>query len=230
MGLVGLVSVFAVAIAGCGGIEAPVAGTIVRPFAPHGMYAGHWGVDFAVLPGTPVRAAAPGTVTFSGLVARNQTITVDHGGAVRSSYSFLATRLAQKGERVSAGRVIGYSGRDHGADVVHFSVRIGGVYVDPTAVACLAAPGPALALDGRTSPPYPSSRAWNPRWHLRSAPHRSSRRRRNCVSAARAGHGPVGARRVTMAEGGAHGDGGFLAMGDDRHGGVGERLLRSGRP
>jgi murein DD-endopeptidase MepM/ murein hydrolase activator NlpD len=121
----------------CVGLAAPVGGSIVAGFAPVGRWAGHWGVDFAADPGTPVRAAGSGIVSFNGTVAGNRTITIDHGGGLKTSYSYLET--ASPGVwRVVAGEVIARSGMAHGSDALHFSVRIDGVYVDPmTVLGCL---------------------------------------------------------------------------------------------
>ena len=97
----------------CVGLAAPVDGPIVAGFAPIGRWAGHWGVDFGADPGTPVRAAGAGVVSFDGTVAGNRTITIDHGGGLKTSYSYLETASAGPG-RVMAGSVIARSGRAHG--------------------------------------------------------------------------------------------------------------------
>lgn len=114
----------------------PVDGPVVRRFLPpaHPGAAGHRGVDFAAPPGTPVRAAAGGSVTFAGMVAGGRHVVVGHAGGVRTSYSFLASAAVRTGDRVAAGAVLGHSGRTgpgHRPGVVHFGVRKGGVYVDP---------------------------------------------------------------------------------------------------
>lgn len=112
-------------------VPPPVDGPIVRPFAPEGRFAGHWGADFAVAEGSPVHTVAGGVVTFAGSVAGVTTVTVEHGGGLKSSYSYLASVTVQPGDRVAARTVVGTSGTDHGVAAVHLSVRIGGRYVDP---------------------------------------------------------------------------------------------------
>ena len=42
-------------------------------------------------PGTPVRAAAAGTVTFSGVVAGTRYVVVDHADGLRATYGGLAS-------------------------------------------------------------------------------------------------------------------------------------------
>jgi lipoprotein NlpD len=126
--------------------SAPVDGPVVRPFAPQGAFGGHWGIDLAVPVGTPVRSIAPGVVTFSGEVALRASVTVDHGGGVRSSYSYLTTRSVAVGQRVSAGTVLGTSGIDHGIAALHLSIRVGGRYVDPASLCALLRPAHGLRL------------------------------------------------------------------------------------
>jgi murein DD-endopeptidase MepM/ murein hydrolase activator NlpD len=131
----------------CPGLSAPVIGEIVRDYAPVGRYGGHWGVDFSVAEGTDVHAAEAGTVTFAGEVAGVLSVTVDHGGGLRTSYSYLSEIDVVRGQRVTVGSVVGTSGSDHDLAAVHFSVRIGDVYQDPEDwLACFSSPYPALNL------------------------------------------------------------------------------------
>jgi murein DD-endopeptidase MepM/ murein hydrolase activator NlpD len=131
----------------CPGLASPVDAEIVRPFAPVGRFGGHWGVDFGTTLGTPVGAADAGTVTFAGDVAGVLSVTVDHGGGLRTSYSYLSEISVGRGEGVAAGDTLGYSGLDHDLPAVHFSVRVGDLYRDPQPwLGCLRSPGPALAL------------------------------------------------------------------------------------
>src|SRR5688572_30447070 len=73
----------------------PVDGGVVQAFrAPASEYgAGHRGVDLRARPGTPVRAALGGTVTFSGVVAGTVWVTVNHGGGLSTTYGSLSPRL-----------------------------------------------------------------------------------------------------------------------------------------
>jgi len=132
----------------CIGLGTPVDGDIVQPFAPIGRYAGHWGIDLATPAGSPATAAGSGFVTFSGLVAGNSTVSIDHGGGLKTSYSFLAGRQLARGAWVPSGARVGTTGEHDEVDALHFSVRIDGVYVDPGAfLGCQAAPpGPGLRL------------------------------------------------------------------------------------
>ena len=119
------------AVQSCAGLDPPSGGFISAGFAPGPNWSGHWGVDFADYAGAPVRAAASGEVTFSGYVAENLAVTVDHGGGLKTSYSSLGSALAAPGQRVARGEVIGSAGGAEGSGGVHFSVRIDGEYIDP---------------------------------------------------------------------------------------------------
>ncbi|MBU1226185.1 MAG: M23 family metallopeptidase [Actinobacteria bacterium] len=143
----------------CPGVVRPVDGEVVRGFAPQGAYGGHWGIDLAARVGTPVVAVGPGVVTFAGPVAGRLTVTVLHGGEVRSSYSYLSEIAVGTGDRVAAGTVLGRSGLDHETAALHLSVRIGDRYVDPAGwLACADwVPGDGVRLAPAGSGPALSS-------------------------------------------------------------------------
>ncbi len=114
----------------------PVVGPVIRGFElPNSPYgAGHRGIDIAAPFGTPVGAVAPGSVSFAGKVAGQLFVTVNHGGGLASTYSWLSSILVRKGAVVAAGDVLGLSGSGHPGSLVphlHFGVKLGGVYVDP---------------------------------------------------------------------------------------------------
>ena len=81
----------------CASLAAPVAGPIVRGFAPVGSYGGHWGIDFGTPASTPVAAAAGGVVTFAGSVAGMLSVSLDHGGGLKTSYSYLSEIAVSEG-------------------------------------------------------------------------------------------------------------------------------------
>ncbi len=114
----------------------PVSGPVIRPFdpptSPYG--AGHRGIDVAAAVGSPVVAAAPGVVSFAGPVGGQLFVSVDHGGGVVSSYSFLSAVGVRRGDAVAQGQDVGRSGQGHAGITpthLHFGVRVDGEYVDP---------------------------------------------------------------------------------------------------
>jgi murein DD-endopeptidase MepM/ murein hydrolase activator NlpD len=114
----------------------PVNGPVVRGFDPPATRfgPGHLGVDYAVAPGTPVRAAGDGVVVFAGRVGSGLFVVVSHPGAIRTTDSFLATIAVVDGQVVARGAVLGTTGGTgpgHGPGVLHFSVRVGATYIDP---------------------------------------------------------------------------------------------------
>ena len=126
--------------------NAPIEGSIERQFAPQGRYAGHWGIDIGAPVGSAVRAIAAGTVTFSGEVAGRSSITIDHGGGLRSSYSYLSRRRVTTGVKVSSGTVIAASGIDNEIEALHLSLRLGAIYIDPQRACGLLRPADGLSL------------------------------------------------------------------------------------
>lgn len=124
----------------------PVDGPLVRSFeAPASVYgAGHRGADLVAAPGTPVRVAGSGEVSFAGTVAGTRHVTVTHAGGLRTTYSFLASTSVRAGEHVERGDVVGTTGGatdgdgdatsdtgGHSDGVLHFALRLGDRYLDP---------------------------------------------------------------------------------------------------
>ncbi len=105
-------------------VDAPLMELFRAPASPFGP--GNRGVDYATLPGAPVRAAASGEVTFAGRVGLSLHVVVRHADGIRTSYSFLASAAVRGGERVAAGHVLGLAGGP-----LHFGARAGDVYLDP---------------------------------------------------------------------------------------------------
>ena len=211
----------------------PVSGDVVRPFAPVGRYGGHWGVDLAAPIGTPVRASAGGTVTFAGSVAGVRSVTVHHGGGLRTSYSYLSAIDVRSQQVVRSGRVLGESGLDHGRAALHWSLRSGDEYRDP-----LAATGcgyrPFLVRLAGALPPalaYSSARAArHSRRNIRPTSHRPPRSRRSGIPRPRSRPGDLHSRRFSMAKGGARPVPGGASASDDPARRARHRLLRGRRP
>ncbi|TVM18249.1 M23 family peptidase [Oceanidesulfovibrio indonesiensis] len=99
-----------------------------EPRQPHG------GVDLRAGYGTPVNACWEGRVILTGdHFFAGKSVFVDHGQGVVSMYFHLAEIMAQEGQRVMPGEVIGRvgsSGRVTGPHL-HFGLSIFGAAVDP---------------------------------------------------------------------------------------------------
>ena len=112
-------------------VDGPIAARFDAPASRWGP--GHRGIDYAVPPGTAVRAAGTGTVTFAGPVATTVAVTIDHGGGMETTYTDLGDALVVAGQTVTQGHVIGHSAEAHagGIEGVHLGVIVNGRYVDP---------------------------------------------------------------------------------------------------
>jgi murein DD-endopeptidase MepM/ murein hydrolase activator NlpD len=114
----------------------PVVGPVINPFDPPStpFGAGHRGIDIAVPYGTTIVAPDVATVTFAGKVGGELFVTLDHGGGIESTYSWVSAILVHKRDVVARGQPIAISGRGHpGATVphLHLGVKRNDVYQDP---------------------------------------------------------------------------------------------------
>jgi len=94
----------------------------------------HEGIDLAVGNGTPVVAAAAGTVIVAGWMGGyGNLVVVDHGNGVSTAYGHNTSVTVGAGQSVAQGQLIAYSGNTgHSTGPhVHFEVRINGSPVDP---------------------------------------------------------------------------------------------------
>ncbi|HVL95694.1 MAG TPA: peptidoglycan DD-metalloendopeptidase family protein [Solirubrobacteraceae bacterium] len=118
---------------GAGGLIWPVNGPIVSPFGPRWGRL-HAGVDIAAPTGTPIRAAAAGSVALLGVVGGyGNYVCVAHGGGLSTCYAHLSSYATSQGARVSRGQVIGSvgcTGHCYGPHL-HFETRINGSPVNP---------------------------------------------------------------------------------------------------
>jgi peptidoglycan DL-endopeptidase CwlO len=113
----------------------PVNGPVTSPFCePRPWEACHPGIDISVPSGTPIHAAAAGTVAIAGPESGYGNYTcIDHGGGISTCYGHQETIEVSVGQHVSQGQVIGLSdctGLCFGPHL-HFEVRINGQVTDP---------------------------------------------------------------------------------------------------
>jgi murein DD-endopeptidase MepM/ murein hydrolase activator NlpD len=120
---------------GSGRFQWPVNGTLLGRFANTSTEK-HYGIDIAAPKGSEVRAAAPGTVVYSGstITAYGNMVIIQHDDGYSTCYAFNDRLLARVDQRVNAGDVIALSG-DSGRrsePYMHFQVRRNGRAVDPS--------------------------------------------------------------------------------------------------
>jgi len=115
------------------GLIWPVSGPVTSPF---GYRWGrlHAGIDIAAPSGTPIHAAAGGSVVLAGWTGGYGNYTcIDHGGGLATCYAHQSAYAVSAGAQVGQGQVIGFvgnTGHSFGAHL-HFEVRINGNPVDP---------------------------------------------------------------------------------------------------
>jgi murein DD-endopeptidase MepM/ murein hydrolase activator NlpD len=121
------------------GLIWPVSGALSSGFGGRSSPGGvgstnHEGIDISVPEGTPLRAAASGTVILASYYGGYGNYTcINHGSGLSTCYGHQSAFAASHGQRVSQGQVIGYSGNT-GASTgphLHFEVRVNGVAQDP---------------------------------------------------------------------------------------------------
>jgi len=99
-----------------------------------GRSALHSGLDFAAPTGTPIHAAAAGTVSFVGNKSGyGRVVEIRHGNGLMTRYAHMSRWQAKKGDKVVAGDVIGAigsTGRSTGPHL-HFEVRMNDRAVNP---------------------------------------------------------------------------------------------------
>ena len=115
------------------GLVWPVQGVLTSPF---GMRWGrmHEGIDIGAAQGTPIYAAAAGTVNYAGWEGGYGNLTlIDHGNGLATAYGHQSQLAVSRGQTVSRGQLIGYvgsTGHSTGPHL-HFEVRVNGVPNDP---------------------------------------------------------------------------------------------------
>jgi len=113
----------------------PLEGTVKRGWRARNTPDHHDGLDIGAPRGTPVRAAAAGTVIFAGNedAQFGNLVVIDHGDGWNTAYGFLNRITVKKGARIAAGErlgLVGDSGKARGTEL-HFEVRQDGVPIDP---------------------------------------------------------------------------------------------------
>ena len=114
----------------------PVSGIITSKFGAGSSIrrSSHTGLDIATSTGTPIKAAASGTVTFSGRKGSyGYMVVISHGNNVQTYYAHCSKLYVSAGQSVSQGQTIaavGSTGNSTGPHL-HLEVRVNGVAYNP---------------------------------------------------------------------------------------------------
>ncbi|MBN1285008.1 MAG: M23 family metallopeptidase [Anaerolineae bacterium] len=122
-----------------GPLAMPVKDQITSPFGVFRVYNNsltgrHTGQDIRAAKSTPVYASAPGIVVLAeSLDIRGNTVIIDHGWGVFTSYCHFSEILVEPGQSVQTGDLLGMSGntgRSAGPHL-HWELAVAGTWVDP---------------------------------------------------------------------------------------------------
>lgn len=108
----------------------PAAGNVVRTFDGSKSK----GIDIANSAGTPVQAAATGTVVYAGngLRGYGNLIILKHNADYLTAYAHNRALLVKEGQSVTQGQTIAEMGSsDSDRVALHFELRYGGRSIDP---------------------------------------------------------------------------------------------------
>jgi murein DD-endopeptidase MepM/ murein hydrolase activator NlpD len=116
----------------------PVAGGYISQY----YHYGHYAIDIAADPGTTVKAAADGVVTFAGWKSNGggYQVWISHGSGLNTTYNHMSSITVGRGQRVGRGEQVGRVGMTGNASGPHLHFEVwkgpvwdGGVRVNPLA-------------------------------------------------------------------------------------------------
>lgn len=117
-------------VIGTGALAWPVDNPVITQY----FWAYHQAVDLAVPYGSPIHAAADGTVIYAGWVpVGGLCVQIRHAGGIDTGYYHTSVVFVSAGQKVVKGQVVarvGLTGVTTGPHV-HFEVKQNGVFVNP---------------------------------------------------------------------------------------------------
>jgi murein DD-endopeptidase MepM/ murein hydrolase activator NlpD len=120
---------------GSGRFAWPVTGPVISAFGSVGNGEKNDGINIAATAGTPIHAAAAGTVTYAGneLKGYGNLVLIQHDDGYVTAYAHAQSISVGRGDRVEKGQVIGLSGATGDVDrpQLHFEIRKGVQPVNP---------------------------------------------------------------------------------------------------
>ena len=113
----------------------PVDGRLIGRYGPSSGGGFNDGIDIAAEAGTPIVAAADGTVAYAGNELRGygNLLLIRHAGGWVTAYAHTDRMMVDQGESVVAGQVIATVGSSGSISqpMLHFEIRRGSDAVDP---------------------------------------------------------------------------------------------------
>jgi len=110
----------------------PIKGRVVKTFRPNDT--SRKGIGIRGKPGQIVKAAAAGTVVYSGngLINYGNLVIIKHSHSFLSAYAYNSSLLVKEGDSVKSGQAIAKMGRaDSSKPQLHFEIRRNGKPVNP---------------------------------------------------------------------------------------------------
>ena len=116
--------------------QVPVSGRITSRFGSRESIRSynHTGLDIAAAYGTNIKAAAGGTIKWSGYMGSyGNLVIVDCGNNVEIYYGHCSKLLVKEGQKVKAGDILGKVGSTGNStgNHLHFEIRVNGTRVNP---------------------------------------------------------------------------------------------------
>lgn len=113
----------------------PVSGKVISSFGAGKDGLTNEGINIAVTSGTPVRAAASGTVRYAGNELRGygNLVLIEHSGGYVTAYAHNEVLTVKRGQTIKRGEVIARSGQTGNvtSPQLHFEIRKGTQSLDP---------------------------------------------------------------------------------------------------
>jgi murein DD-endopeptidase MepM/ murein hydrolase activator NlpD len=121
--------------AGSANFAWPMRGQIISNYGSTAGGSRNDGINIAASYGEPIRAAADGTVSYTGndLKSYGNLTLIKHSGNYVTAYAHAERFVVGRGDHVARGQVIGYAGQtgDVGTPQLHFEIRRGVTPVNP---------------------------------------------------------------------------------------------------
>lgn len=113
----------------------PISGSVTSRFGSR-WGSTHKGIDIGAPKGTPIKAAASGTVVSASTGYNGgygNCVVISHGNGIETAYGHCSALYVKVGQKISQGQVVagvGNTGRSFG-NHLHFEIRINGVAQNP---------------------------------------------------------------------------------------------------